>query len=239
MKLLAVDTSTHTEGVAALDGDTVRAVIHTTGPKTHAKRLMTTVDTVLKLADMTLDDFDGFAVTTGPGSFTGLRIGISAVKGFAVATAKPVAGVSTLEALARQFPGFPGKICPVLDARKGQIYSALYRFGEKGDRRVLKSPCVVDPETWLQAVDPPCLFVGDGLLVYRDLVVEKLGDAAQFAPPCLNSLNACVIGQMGMKEIALGNAVDVNRLSPQYIRKSDAEIKLEKAQVGASSRQPS
>ncbi len=239
MKVLAVDTSTHTEGVAALDGDTVRAVIHTTGPKTHAKRLMTTVDTALKLANMSLDDFDGFAVTTGPGSFTGLRIGISAVKGFAVATAKPVAGVSTLEALARQFPGFPGKICPVLDARKGQIYSALYRFGEKGDRQVLESPCVVDPETWLQSINPPCFFVGDGLLVYRDLVVEKLGDAAQFAPPCLNSLNACVIGRMGMRDIALGNAVDVNRLSPQYIRKSDAEIKLEKTPPGVPSRQPS
>ena len=229
MRLLAVDTSTDTEGVAVLDGETVRAAIHTTNPKTHARRLMATVDATLTLAGMTLKDFDGFAVTTGPGSFTGLRIGISAVKGFALAMAKPVAGVSTLEALARQFPGFSGKICPLLDARKGQIYTALYQSRGGNQWRMVKSACVVDPEAWLDELDLPCLFVGDGLHSYRDLIEERFGGEVQFAPPCFNILNACVVGQIGIQEIGLGNAVEVGRLTPYYIRKSDAEMKLEKA----------
>lgn len=233
MRILAVDTSTQTEGVAALDGDTVRAVIHTTNTQTHARRLMSTVDATLKMAGMGINDFDGFAVTTGPGSFTGLRIGIGAVKGFALATDKPVVGVSTLEALAGGVPGFRGRVCPVLDARKGQIYTALYECrGE--DREVIEPACVADPEQWLSRIDPPCLFVGDGLHAYKGFIEETRGPEPQYAPACFNTLNACVVGQIGRREFERGNTVQVDRLTPLYIRKSDAEIKLEKAMVTVS-----
>jgi len=230
MRLLAVDTSTPTEGVAALDGETARAVIHTTSAQTHARRLMSTVDSALTMAGMTIEDCDGFAVTVGPGSFTGLRIGISAVKGFALATNKPVVGVSTLEALAAGIPGLSGRICPLLDARKGQVYAALYQCGGEG-LEVIEPPRVVDPEMWLRRVDGPCLFVGDGVGAYRHLIEERVVSGARFAPPCFHAPNACVVGRIGIREFERGNTVPVDRLTPLYIRKSDAEIKLEKGMV--------
>jgi tRNA threonylcarbamoyladenosine biosynthesis protein TsaB len=228
MRLLAIDTSTQTGGVAVLEGETTRAAVHTTSPKTHAGRLMAAVDATLKMADTTMDDIDGFAVTTGPGSFTGLRIGIGAVKGFALATGKPVAGVSTLDVLAHQLSVFSGRICPLLDARKGQIYTALYRSTGTGEWKAIEEPCVADPGEWLKRVDPPCLFAGDGLNQYKGLVERTYGMEARFAPAPLNSLHAGVVGWLGMRQIEGGKATDAARISPCYVRKSDAEIKLEK-----------
>jgi tRNA threonylcarbamoyladenosine biosynthesis protein TsaB len=234
MRLLAVDTSTATGGIAVLDGHTVRAVIHTTSGHTHARRLMATVDAALTLAGMTMDDIDAFAVTTGPGSFTGLRIGIGAVKGFALARSRPVAAVSTLDVLARQFPPFDGKVCPVLDARKGQVYTALYECGDGENWAQIRPPCVIDPAIWLKELEGPCLFVGDGLNTYRPLVEAAFTGTARCAPAHLNTPNACVVGWIAKRDLEAGNGVDVARLSPDYIRKSDAEIKLEKGLVGST-----
>lgn len=229
-----MDTSTATGGIAALDGHTVRAVIHTTSGHTHARRLMGAVDATLTLAGMTMSDVDAFAVTTGPGSFTGLRIGIGAVKGFALATGRPVAAVSTLDALACQFPPFEGTVCPLLDARKGQVYTALYACGKGENWEQTRPACVIDPAVWLKRLELPCLFVGDGLHVYRPLIEAVFNGGARLAPANLNTPNACVVGWIGMEDLERGNGVDVAQLSPDYIRKSDAEIKLQKGLVGSA-----
>jgi tRNA threonylcarbamoyladenosine biosynthesis protein TsaB len=182
------------------------------------------------MTDQTVADCDGFAVTTGPGSFTGLRIGISTVKGLGFATKKPVAGVSTLDALAYQFPLFPHLICPVLDARKGQIYTALYEStGHMKWKRVIED-CAVEPGEWLKQVHDPCLFVGDGTFVYAELIREILGDLAHFAPAYLNRVRASVVGYIGMKQILDGQTTDVE-LVPHYIRKPDAKIKRRKSET--------
>lgn len=232
MKILAVDTSTCTGSVAILDGDTLVAELQVTSGETHAKRLMSAVDTALRMAGMSLDECDGFAVTRGPGSFTGLRIGISAIKGLAFALRKPVAGVSTLDALVHQFPWFPHFICPMLDARKGEIYTALYESGADGSWEKLVSDCVVEPQAWLAQIQDVCLFVGDGVGSYRTLIEQCLGSRARFVPSHLNVLRASVVAILGRQRIQSGQAGDAALLVPQYVRRSDAEIKLERQRAG-------
>ena len=225
MIILAVDTSTPTGSVAVLDGDAVLAEVTVTSQETHAKRLVSAIDATLGKTDKTVADCDGFAVATGPGSFTGLRIGVSTAKGLGFATGKPVAGVSTLDALVYQFPSFPYLICPILDARKGQIYTALYESaGHMKWRRVVED-CAVEPEAWLKQVGDPCLFVGDGTSVYAELITSSLGSLAHFAPAYMNTVRGSVVGYIGMKQILEDRTTGVEQLVPYYIRKPDAEIK--------------
>jgi tRNA threonylcarbamoyladenosine biosynthesis protein TsaB len=226
VKILAVDTSTRTGSVALLEDDTIVSELQASSSATHAKRLMTAIDLTLGMAGWGVDECDAFAVTIGPGSFTGLRIGISAVKGLGFATGKPVTGVSTLDALAYQFPWFPDFVCPLLDARKGEVYAALYRSGGHGTLEKVSSDCAVRPKTWLGQIQGPCLFVGDGAAVYKDTIEEILGRRACFAPSYLNAPRASVVAVLGLGQIKRGETVDIKDLVPLYVRKSDAEIKL-------------
>ncbi|NVM22763.1 MAG: tRNA (adenosine(37)-N6)-threonylcarbamoyltransferase complex dimerization subunit type 1 TsaB [Desulfobacterales bacterium] len=232
MKILAVDTSSRTGSVAVLEDEAVLAEIQVTSTQTHAKRLMPAIDSALRMAGTHVSECDGFAVTTGPGSFTGLRIGISAVKGLAFATAKPVTAVSTLEALAYQFPTVADLICPLLDARKGEVYTALYRCDHYMHWEKVAPDSAVDPRPWLMQIDHPCLFVGNGVDLYRNLIKEIAGRQARFAPPYLNTVRASVAAYIGAKQIKRGQVADVGSLVPHYIRKSDAETKIEKRKVG-------
>ena len=130
MKILAVDTSAMSCSTAIVDNGVVRAELSTVNSQTHSKHLMTMIDTVCKISGIEVAGMDGFAVTIGPGSFTGLRIGISTIKGLAWSLKKPVAGISSLEALAWQCAPVPCLICPLLDARKHEVYSGRYRFSK-------------------------------------------------------------------------------------------------------------
>ena len=201
MIILAVDTSTSTGSVAVLDGDAVVAEVTVTSQKTHAKRLVSAIDTVLGMTGKTVGDCGGFAVAMGPGSFTGLRIGISTVKGLGFATGKPVSGVSTLDALVYQFPSFPYLICPILDARKGQVYTALYESAGHMKWRRVVGDCAVEPEAWVKQVGNPCLFVGNAASMYAELITNTLGSLAHFAPAYMNTVRASVVGYIGMKQI--------------------------------------
>ena len=227
MRVLGIDTSSQTGTVAVLEGDTVLAEVAVTSTQTHARRLMSAVDATLEMAGLTIAGCEGFAVTTGPGSFTGLRIGISTIKGLGFATKKPVTGVSTLDALAYQFPSFPHLVCPVLDARKGQIYTSLCECDGYMKWKRLVDDCATEPRQWLKQIQRLCLFVGDGATVYGELIRETLGSFAYFAPPYLNKVRASVVAYIGMRQILNGQIADVARLVPHYIRKSDAEIKLQ------------
>lgn len=232
MKILAVDTSTRTGSAAVLEDDTMVAELQVSSSETHAKRLMTVIDATLHLAGLGLEALDAFAVTIGPGSFTGLRIGISAVKGLAFATGKPVTGVSTLDALAYQFPWFPDLVCPLLDARKGEVYTALYRCGAREALEKVSSDCAVRPKEWLAGIQGVCLFVGDGAVAYKETIEDILGQRARFAPFYLHAPRASVVGALGLEQIKRAETADVSELVPLYIRKSDAEIKLAQGKLG-------
>jgi len=195
--------------------------------QTHAKHLMGMIDSAIRLSGSDLASVDGFAVAQGPGSFTGLRIGIATVKGLAAATGKPMAGVSTLDALAAQGSGFNGLVCALMDARRGEVYAALYSQATTGLTK-LSDEMVTTPEAVLDGLDEPSFFIGQGAVVYRHLIREAKGGAAHFAPPALNAIRASTLVQLSLARFSAGQTDDVAGFVPVYLRKSDAEINLRK-----------
>lgn len=227
MNLLAIDTSTWTAGVAVLRDDRVVACVEVTREKTHAQRLLRSVDTALALSGLGVNQCDAFAVAIGPGSFTGLRIGISTVKGLAFATGKPVAAVSSLQALAFQFPWCAQKVCAMLDARKGQVFAALYQWDPDSRWQEVVPEVAANPEAWVSQITEPCLFVGDGAVLYKKMIQARLGSRAQFAPRYLNTPRSVIVAHIGAQQIEAGAGSDPAILVPRYLRKSDAELKHE------------
>ena len=225
MKLLAVDTSTRACSVAVVDRDRLACEI-TTGPAgTHSTHLLSLIRTALALAEMELHGLDGLAVCVGPGSFTGLRIGVSTVKGLAFATAKTVAAVSSLEALAQPWLPWPHLICAMLDARKGEVYAARYRARDGHLEREGRE-AVLSIEEALDGIHETCLFVGDGASRYREPIGVRLGPLALFPAPGQDIIRASSVAALAQLQFARKEIEDLDRLVPRYIRHSDAELKL-------------
>jgi tRNA threonylcarbamoyladenosine biosynthesis protein TsaB len=223
MRILAVDTATRSCSVAVTENRTVLGEMTRVSDQTHSKHLLEMVDAVVRKAGLALSALDGFAVTRGPGSFTGLRIGISSVKGLAMAVNKPAVGISSLETLARQVTPASELICPLIDARKGELYTALYRFGTRG-LTPLHAERVLAPDEALRGVRAPCIFVGSGAVLYRDVIIDKLGGAARFAPDEQDIIRASTVARLGLERFKNGDAGEIADLVPHYIRKSDAEL---------------
>jgi tRNA threonylcarbamoyladenosine biosynthesis protein TsaB len=174
---------------------------------------------------MELYGLDGLAVCVGPGSFTGLRIGVSTVKGLAFATAKPVAGVSSLEALAQACLPWPHLICAMLDARKGEVYAARYRARD-GHLEREGHEVVLSIEDALGGIHEACLFVGDGASRYRETIGVRLGPLALFPAPGQDIIRASTVAALAQVQFARKQIADLDRLVPCYVRHSDVELKL-------------
>jgi len=153
---------------------------------------MEMIDTVLNLSGLTVSELDGFAVTRGPGSFTGLRIGISSIKGFAMASGKPVVGVSSLDSLAMQCGFSSYLVSPLLDARKEEVYFSRYRFENGYLKKELRGQAI-SPVQAVCDINEPCLFVGDGAKIYQNKIKDQIGDLAHFAPFYQNTIRAVAI----------------------------------------------
>ena len=223
MKILALDTATSSCSVAATDDGTLSAELTIQKNQTHSKHLMELIHSVLEIAGFGVGDLDGLAVTIGPGSFTGLRIGISTVKGLAHALGKPAVGVSTLKALARQCGPTPYLICPLLDARKGEVYAATYRFDR--DRLVPKtSERAMRPEAVIEGIQSPCVFIGNGARLYRQRIVAAVGSLAHFVSEGQNMIRASSVAFLSMPRFGANDTDEITALAPHYIRKSDAEL---------------
>lgn len=229
MKILAVDTATSSLSVAVTDAGGLRTELTRSTGETHARHLMALVDTVLRLSDMAVDDLDAFAVTIGPGTFTGLRIGLSTVQGMAMAASKPVAGISSLEALAAQASpasqGADSLVCAMLDARRHEVYGGLFRSNGQGMAPV-SDPRVGPPETFLNAIEEPCLLVGSGALMVQDMFKDRLSDGFALAATGAHTIRGETVARLAFSAFT-NSAVPVNRvLQPFYLRHSDAEINL-------------
>jgi tRNA threonylcarbamoyladenosine biosynthesis protein TsaB len=226
MKILAIETSTMMGGVAIMDQTGLIAEYCLNIKATHSERLMRTIDQVLKDSGLELKDLDGYAVSIGPGSFTGLRIGVSTVKGLALTTKKPIAAIPTLDALAFNIPFSRYNVCPMLDARKKEVYTALYSFTDEGELSKLKEDSVIKPELFLSEIKEPTVFLGEGANIYRELIKKSLGTLAHFAPLAKQLPSAANVAELGFKDILSGKVLDPASLVPKYIRKSEAEIKF-------------
>jgi len=227
MRILAVDTASMSASVAALERGKLRAELVLSTGQTHSRHLMEMIDQALALSSWTLETVDGFAVTIGPGSFTGLRIGISTVKGLSMATQKPVVGVSSLEALAFQCAVGSLPACALIDGRKGEVYCARYRLDE-GTLVAEGEEAVLSPEDVAEAIDQPIIFAGSGALLYRDLLKNRLGGWALFAPAGSGLIRASTVARLALQRLVRRDCCQPENLMPRYIRRPDAEIKLEK-----------
>ncbi|RPH53047.1 MAG: tRNA (adenosine(37)-N6)-threonylcarbamoyltransferase complex dimerization subunit type 1 TsaB [Desulfobacteraceae bacterium] len=224
MKILAVDTSARSCSVAIAVRKTVLADLINESGETHSKHLMYMIKRAFEISGLKPSDIDGFAVTKGPGSFTGLRIGISSVKGLAAAAGKPVAGISTLDALAAQVPETSYLVCVMMDARKGEVYSSRYRFVGGIVKRESKEENFI-PEKAIEGIKEPCLFTGDGALAYGNIIKDRIGDYAVFLPGAFNIIKASTVAFMGMKKFQDNDIEDAGMFVPFYIRKSDVKEK--------------
>ncbi|UCD31590.1 MAG: tRNA (adenosine(37)-N6)-threonylcarbamoyltransferase complex dimerization subunit type 1 TsaB [Desulfobacterales bacterium] len=223
MKILAVDTATISCSVAVIDKETLLAESTMVRQQTHSKHLMGMIDYIVGLSGLAISELDGFAVTSGPGTFTGLRIGMSAIKGLAMATGKPVVGVSSLDALAMQAAPSPYLICPLIDARREEVYFSTYKF-EGGYLKRQMNESVMPPEDVIKYLDEPCVFLGSGALLYQKMLKQMMNKTACFIPPFKGTIKASTVAYLSMYDFESDDTDDIKTLVPYYIRKPDAEM---------------
>ena len=238
MRILAVDTCGKSCSVAVSDGAELAAEVFTLRRQTHSRHLMPMVEMALEISGIRPEEIDAFAVTRGPGSFTGLRIGMSTVKGMALAVGKPVVGVSSLEALAWSV-AVPGRlVCAVLDAGKGEVYGACYRFPERFSGQetevstenppfqLVMEERVLRPGDLLEKLSEPCTFAGDGVRVYAGMIAERLGNLARFPADECHDIRASSVARLAILQLNRVGGMGPEALLPKYLRKSDAELSL-------------
>lgn len=221
--VLALDTSGASASVALLRGAVLIQEILIHRGAHHSESLLPAVEDLCRNTGIPLETVDLLACTVGPGSFTGLRIGMSTVKGFAFASGRPVAAVSTLEALSRGVGPSPFPVCPLLDARKGQIYGAVYRYRSDSVIECTGPERLSDIASFLEDILTPALFVGDGALAYRDQITAKMGTACLFADALQAHVRAAIVGRIGYECFLAGKTETALSLTPRYLRLSEAE----------------
>lgn len=227
MKLLAVETATAWQSVAVLDGTKVVARSDEDATGTHAKRLVPAIDRVLKTCGLTLSSLGGLAVSIGPGSFTGLRIGLATMMGFRSITGLPLAAVPTLEAMAWNVPRGDRLLCPIVKARIGEVYWGLYRWTNTGILQCVMRERVGPLELVVQSIEGPTLVFGEGWLAYRNELRRLLGprecDVCE-APQEAMAASAVSVGLAGLERLARGETARQG-LSPLYVQRAEAELK--------------
>lgn len=228
MIVLSIDSATESATCAVLENEKMLGEITFSNKKQHSIVLMPIVDRLLKGLHLNINDIDGFVVSKGPGSFTGLRIGAAAVKGLSQGTNKPFVGVSSLDALAFNMAYTDGIICPVLDALRGNVYTALYKF--QGQELIKLSDymliSIVELTELIKKQTNCVCFIGDALYKYKKEFGSLLPNS-KFAPAHLNVVKASSLGELGMKMLASGVSDDIFSFTPFYLRKSQAEREYE------------
>ncbi len=228
MKILALETATIAGSVAIFDNASgLVGEVRINVRIAHAERLMPSIQWLLESSRISIEEVDAFAVSIGPGSFTGLRIGLSTVKGFAFATGKPVVSVPTLDAFARTVPFCAYQICPILDARKDEVFTGLYRWEGKGIEKIMPEKAM-SPERLINEIKDQTLFIGDGITRYGDVIKEKCGNLALFPPPSIMSPSASTVAEIAYEKYNQGELSEPVSLVPFYIRKSEAELNWKK-----------
>lgn len=225
MRILALDTTTGSGSVALLENARLVAEINAESGLTHSARLLRAVDHLLRQNGLDIKGLDGFAVAAGPGSFTGIRIGLSTVKAFAFASRKPVAPISSLAALALKLRETQGRLlCPFLDAKKGEVYAALFETEGSRLKQVVREGAY-GPDAFLSGLPAHRVihFIGNGISVYREKIEAYLKDSARFSSRSL--FIGYEVGLLGYDILKKGRGVSGEALEPLYYRRSQAEDK--------------
>lgn len=231
MKILAIDSSGLVASAALATEDAVLAEYTTNYKKTHSQTLLPMIDEIVKMTETELAALDAIAVTAGPGSFTGLRIGSATAKGLGQALEKPLIPVPTTEALAWNFCGSGAVLCPLMDARRSQVYTGLYRWNqEKETMDCLFAQQAMAVEEMIAEVNrlgQPVIYLGDGADAYHSILEEKTGVAYSFAPLHMSKQRAASLAACAFGYAREGRLVSAAEFVPTYLRKSQAERERE------------
>lgn len=225
MKILALDSSGLVASVALLEDDNLVAEYTVNYKKTHSQTLLPMLDEIVRMTDTDLCSVDAIAVAKGPGSFTGLRIGSATVKGLGLALDKPIIGIPTVEGLAMNLYDTDALICPLMDARRNQVYTGIYKFHD-GILQVVKEQAPLGIEEIVQALNligQKVVFLGDGVPVYKEVIKSNIEIPYSFAPAHVNKQRAGAIGVRAYQYYEQGLYVNAAEFEPEYLRLSQAE----------------
>lgn len=237
MRVLAIDSSGLTATVAVVEEDRTLAEYTIDYKKTHSQTLLPMIDQITKMIELDFDTIDAIAVAGGPGSFTGLRIGSATAKGLGLAWKKPLIHIPTVDALAYQVYGCEDIICPIMDARRNQVYTGLYTFSRKAGRKedstliepafqVIRMQMAIGIEALVQRLNGynrPVVFLGDAVPVYKKIIEDTIKVPYSFAPSYMNRQRAAVVGALGIRYYNKGRFETAMEHQPDYLRVSQAE----------------
>ena len=225
MKILGIESSSLVASAAIVTDDILTAEYTVNFKKTHSQTLLPMIDEIVSMTETDLNEIDAIAVSGGPGSFTGLRIGSATAKGLGLALDKPLVGIPTVEALAYNLYDVNGLICPIMDARRKQVYTGIYRYE---DHRLVtvKDQMAVGIEellSMLNEMGETVTFLGDGVPVFKDIIADKLEVPFSFAPSHLSRQRAGAVGALGILYYKEGRTETAAEHKPDYLRVSQAE----------------
>ena len=232
MRILAIESSAVTASVAILEDDTLVAEYTINHKMTHSQTLLPMIDEIFSMVQLKPDDVDVIAVSKGPGSFTGLRIGAATGKGIALALDKKMVAVPTLAAMAYNLYGDSRYICPVMDARRKHLYTGLYRFNG-GKLEVVSKQCLIPYEELVDMLNKKnenVVFVGDGIDVAGAYIKDNLKCEYSFAPAHIKTQRASSVALAAMDMAKAGKTISSDEMKPDYLRPSQAEREHNKAQ---------
>ena len=229
MKILALDSSGLVASVAVMEDDNLIAEYTMNHKKTHSQTLVPMMDEVRNMIELDLATIDAIAVAAGPGSFTGLRIGSATAKGLGLALNKPIIPVPTVDALAFNLYGSGSVICPLMDARRNQVYTGLYEFVKKVtdfEMNCILPQCTADISEIIEKVNSlgrDVIFLGDGVAVYQSAIEEKITVPYSFAPASCNRQRAACVAALAQRLYKQGIMQNAEEHTPEYLRLSQAE----------------
>ena len=225
MKILGLDSSGIVASVAIVEDDVLIAEYTVNYKKTHSQTLLPMLDEIAKMTELDLNSIDAIAVAAGPGSFTGLRIGSATAKGLGLALKKPLIAIPTVEGLAYNLYDISGLICPIMDARRKQVYTGIYRFTDH-QLKVVEDQMAVPMETVIEKLNQygeAVTFLGDGVPVFHELIAEKMTVPYSFAPAHVNKQRAAAVAALGEIYYRQGKTETAMEHGPDYLRVSQAE----------------
>ena len=225
MKILGLDSSGIVASVAIVEDDVLIAEYTVNYKKTHSQTLLPMLDEIAKMTELDLNSIDAIAVAAGPGSFTGLRIGSATAKGLGLALKKPLIAIPTVEGLAYNLYDISGLICPIMDARRKQVYTGIYRFTDH-QLKVVEDQMAVPMETVIEKLNQygeAVTFLGDGVPVFHELMAEKMSVPYSFAPAHVNTQRAAAVAALGEIYYRQGKTETAMEHVPDYLRVSQAE----------------
>lgn len=233
MRILAIDSSSMVATIAVVTDDVLTAEYTINHKKTHSQTLLPMIDEISRMIELDMETVDAIAIAGGPGSYTGLRIGSATAKGFGLALNKPIINVPTMDAMAYNLFSTQYIVCPIMDARRQQVYTGIYRF--KGtEMEVIKSQCIMMIQDLIYELDKigrPVMFVGDGIPVNKETIDSTMATQHHYAPASMNRPKASSLASLALLYYEEGKVETAEKHRPEYLRLSQAERELKEKQA--------